>query len=138
MISSLPTPEEALGITPYKVVVPLIAIFFVLYAWNHVLRGTKTVWEALLWTLFWGSVCIVVLFPAWISLLTAWTGIKGQANAVFAIVLGIILFIIFHILVRLEKIQHRITTLAQQEALENAGLAKNPKSEIRNPKQDSA
>ena len=124
MISSLPTPEEALGITPYKVVVPLIAIFFVLYAWNHVLRGTKTVWEALLWTLFWGGVCMIVLFPAWIGFLTAWTGIKGQANAVFAIVLGVILFIIFHILVRLEKIQNRITTLAQQEALENAGLTK--------------
>ena len=124
MVPTLLTSEEALGITPYKVVVPLIAIFFVLYAWNHVLRGTKTVWEALLWTLFWGSVCVIVLFPSWISVLTAWTGIKGQANAVFAIVLGIILFVIFHILVRLEKIQNRITSLAQHEALENAGLTK--------------
>lgn len=124
MISSIPTPEEALGITPYKVVVPLIAIFFVLYAWNHVMRGTKTVWEALLWTFFWGSVSIIVLFPSWISFLTAWTGIKGQANAVFSIVLGILLFVIFHILVRLEKIQNRITALAQHEALENAKLTK--------------
>src|SRR3989344_6690905 len=118
------TAEEALMITPYKVAVPLVALFFILYAWNHVFRGTKTVWEGMLWMIFWGFIAVIVLFPSWISFLTAWTGIKGQANAVFAIVLGIILFVIFHILVRLEKIQNRITEIAQHEALENAGLTK--------------
>ena len=116
-----------LEFTPYRVVVPLLALLVIVYAWNHVFRGTKTIWEALLWTLFWGAVCAIVLFPSWIGFLTAWTGIKGQANAVFAIVLGILLFIIFHILVRLEKMQHRITLLAQHEALEDAGLTKDQK-----------
>lgn len=114
-------------ITPYKVVVPLVALFFILYAWNHVSRGTKTVWEAILWMLFWGFVAMIVLFPSWIALLTAWTGIRGQANAVFAIALGVLLFIVFHILVRLEKIQKRMTEIVRHEALSDAGLTENPK-----------
>lgn len=111
-----------LEFTPYRVAVPLIALFFIIYAWNHVLRGTKTIWEAGLWTLFWGGVSIVVLIPKWISFLTVWTGIKDQENAVFAIALGVLLFIVFHILIRLERIQKRITDLVRHEALEDAGL----------------
>lgn len=110
-------------VTPYRVAVPIIAFFFIVYAWNHVMRGTKTVWEALLWTLFWSFVIVIVLFPSWIGLLTAWTGIKGQANAVFAIAIGVLIFIVFHILVRLEKLQKRITELVRHEALEDAGLS---------------
>ena len=123
--------------TPYRVAVPLITLFFILYAWNHVFRGTKTIWEAGLWTLFWGGVSIIVLFPAWIGFLTAWTGIKGQANAVFAIAIGVLLFVVFHILVQLEKIQKRITDLVRHEALEDAGLGGNKKLEIRNKKLQS-
>jgi len=109
-------------ITPYQVVVPFIAFFFIVYAWNHVLRGTKTLWEAILWTLFWGGVIVIVLFPTWIGFLTAWTGIKDQENAIFAIAIGILLFIVFHILVRIERIQKRIADLVRHEALEDAGL----------------
>ena len=108
--------------TLYQIVVPLIALFFIVYAWSHALRGTKTIWQASLWTLFWGGVSIVALFPNWISFITTLTGIKDQENAIFAIMLGIILFIVFHILVRLEKIQKRITDLVRHEALESAGL----------------
>jgi len=121
-----------LPITPYRLAVPLIAFFFILYAWSHVWRGTKTIWEALLWTLFWGSVGFIVLFPRWIRLLTAWTGIRGQANAVFAIAIGILLFIVFHLLIRIEKVQNRITALVRHEALEDAGLLE--KSEVRSVK----
>jgi hypothetical protein len=110
------------AITPYRLAVPLIALFFIAYAWNCAFRGTKTLWQAILWTLFWGSVIVVVLFPAWISFLTAWTGIQEQENAIFAIFIGILLFIVFHILVRLERIQKRITDLVRHEALKEAGL----------------
>lgn len=111
-----------LDFTPYRVIVPLIACFIVIYAWSHALRGTKTIWEACLWTFFWGAIAVIVLFPSWISLLTTWTGIRDQANAVFAIAIGILLFMVFHIIVRLEKMEKRITDIVRQEALEEAGL----------------
>jgi|SRR3989344_456773 len=129
------TPEEALTITPYKIAVPIVALFFILYAWNHVLRGTKTIWEGILWMIFWGFIAMIVLFPSWISFLTAWTGIRGQANAVFSISLGVLLFIVFHILVRLEKIQKRITELVRHKALSDAGLMESTKFQAPNSKE---
>ena len=110
--------------TPYRVVTPLIALFFIVYAWNHVRRGTKTIWEALLWTLFWGSVSVIVLFPSWIGYLTLWTGIKDQENAVFAIAIGVILFIVFHLVVRIEKLQKQLTDIVRKEALDDVNLQK--------------
>jgi hypothetical protein len=112
-------------ITPYIVVVPLIAFFFIVYAWNHVMRGTKTIWEAILWSFFWGCIATIVLFPEWIGFLTSWTGIKDQENAVFAIALGVILFIVFQIIVRMENIQKQITDLVRHDALEDSGLLDN-------------
>lgn len=122
---TIPTPEQ-LGITPYIVVTPIVALFFIVYAWNHVFRGTKTIWEAFLWTVFWGSVAVIVLFPEWISFLTKWTGIKDQENAVFAIAIGILFFIVFQLIVRMERMQKRITELVRHEALEDAGLSESP------------
>ncbi len=135
MIVPFATEPGFIEITPYRVVVPLMAFVMIVYAWNHVFRGTKTIWEALLWTLFWGGIIVIVLFPKWIGLLTAWTGIKGQANAVFAITIGILLFVVFHILIRLERMQKRMTDLVRHEALKEAGLSK---SETRNPKSETS
>ncbi|MEK7137127.1 MAG: DUF2304 domain-containing protein, partial [Patescibacteria group bacterium] len=65
-----------------------------------------------------------------------WTGIRDQANAVFAIAIGILLFVVFLIIVRLEKIEKRITDMVREQALENAGLTENPKNEIQNLKSE--
>lgn len=113
----------AFSFTPYQIIVPLVALFFVTYAWNHVFRGTKTFWEAVLWTLFWGSIAFIVLFPGWMDVVTAWTGVQDRANAVFSITLGLLLFLVFHIFVRLERIQNRITEVVRHEALKEAGLS---------------
>lgn len=108
--------------TPYVVAVPLISLFFMVYAWNHAMRGTKTIWEAGLWTLFWGGVSTVVLLPDWITYLTTWTGIKDRENAVFAIAIGVLLFMVFHLIVRIEKLNNRITDLVRRQALHNSGM----------------
>jgi len=128
-------------ITPYRVAVPLVALFFIVYAWNHVIRGTKTLWEVGLWTLFWGGVTLIVLFPSWIGFIAAWTGFKDQENAVFSIMIGILFFMVFLIIMKIEKMQKRVTDIVRNRALEDAGLKEDPKSlnvrqagEIRNTK----
>jgi len=63
-----------------------------------------------------------VLFPSWITFLTTWTGIRDQENAVFAIMIGILLFMVFHLLVRIEALQKRMTDMVRHQALKEAGL----------------
>lgn len=109
-------------LTPYQIVVPLLSLIALLYAWNLVLRQKKTVWEALLWTLFWGVIAFIALKPGILTYLSAITGIKDQVNAIFVTSIGILFFMVFYIVIRMEEMNHRQTRLIRSLALREAGL----------------
>jgi hypothetical protein len=109
-------------LTPYQIAVPLVALIALFYAWNLVLRQKKTIWEAALWTLFWGAVAFVALKPDILTYLSVITGVKDQVNAFFATAIGILFFFMFYIIVRMEEMNQRQARLIRQIALKDAGL----------------
>ncbi len=109
-------------LTPYQIVVPLLSLIAIIYAWNLVFRQKKTIWEAILWSLFWGVIALVALRPGTLSYLTAATGIKSQENAVVMTSLGILFFMVFYIVIRLEELEQRQTRMIRDIALRDAGL----------------
>ncbi len=111
-------------LTPYQVVAPLISLIAIFYAWNLVMRQKKTVWEACFWTVFWGAIAAIALFPNFLSYLSAVTGIENQENAVVVTFLGILFFMIFYMVIRLEELEQRHTKLVREMALREAGLEK--------------
>lgn len=109
-------------LTPYQIAVPLVALLALLYAWNLVLRQKKTIWEAVLWTIFWGAVACIALRPDVLTYLSVITGVKDQVNAFFATAIGILFFFVFYIVVRMEEMNQRQARLIRQIALKEAGL----------------
>jgi len=109
-------------LTPYQIAVPLVSLIALLYAWNLVLRQKKTIWEALLWTLFWGAVGFVALKPGVLTYLSVITGVKSQVNAFFATSIGILFFLMFYVIVRMEEMNQRQSRLVRMMALKGAGL----------------
>ena len=109
-------------LTPYQIAVPLLSLVALLYAWNLVLRKKKTIWEAALWTVFWGGIALIALEPQILGYLSALTGIKDQVNASFVTSIGILFFLVFYIVVRLEEMDQRQTKLIREMALREAGL----------------
>lgn len=109
-------------LTPYQVVVPGICLIAVLYAWNLVVRKKKTALEAIFWTLFWGAIAAAALFPNALSYLSAVTGIANQENAVIITFLGILFFMVFYMVIRLEELEQRHSRLVREIALKDAGL----------------
>lgn len=109
-------------LTPYQIVVPLVSILAMLYAWNLTLRQKKTLWEAALWTLFWGVIAFIALEPQILGYLSALTGIKDQVNAIIVTSIGILFFMAFYIVVRLEELNQRQTRLIRALAIKDAGL----------------
>lgn len=116
-------------LTPYQIVVPILSIIAMVYAWNLVLRQKKTIWEALLWTVFWGVIAWIALYPGMLSYLTAVTGIKSQENAVVFTSIGIIFFLVFYIIIRLEELEQRQTKMIREVALREVGLEKKAKKD---------
>lgn len=106
-----------MSLTPYQIIVPLLSLSAILYAWNLAVRKKKTLWEAILWTVFWGMIAAIALYPPLLGYLTAVTGIKSQVNAVLATSIGILFFLAFYIIVRLEELEQRQTRVIRQMAL---------------------
>lgn len=113
-----------MSFTPYQIVVPLLALVAIVYAWSLFSRNKKTVWEVLLWTLFWGSIGFVAVYPGLLSYLALITGIKNQESAFLVTAIGILFFIVFYVIIRLEDISHQQTRIIRSLALRDAGLEK--------------
>lgn len=110
--------------TAYQLVTPLISFVAVTYAWNLVFRQKKTIWEALLWTIFWGAIAMIAIYPNSIDYLTAITGIKDRENAVMVTSLGILFFIVFYLVIRIENLEQRQTRVIRKLALKDVDKIK--------------
>ena len=113
---------SSISLTPYQLVAPLISLVAVVYAWNLVMRQKKTVWEACFWTLFWGAVAVIALSPSILTYLSAVTGIVNHENAAIVTAIGILFFMVFYIVVRIEEIEQRQARIVREMALKEAGL----------------
>ena len=109
-------------LTPYQVIVPIAAIIAIAYAWNLAMRQRKTLWEAGLWTIFWGVIAFIAIFPNFLTYLSIVTGIRDQENAVVVTFVGILFFIVFSLVVRIEELEQRYVRVLRALALRDAGL----------------
>lgn len=113
----------AFDFTPYQVVVPLFSLLMITYAWNLVFRQKKTIWEGILWTIFWASIAYISLFPSSLQALSALTGIKKNENAATITAIGVIFFILFYVIMRIEELEQRLVKMIRTKALRDAGVA---------------
>ncbi|PIR49611.1 hypothetical protein COU79_03945, partial [Candidatus Peregrinibacteria bacterium CG10_big_fil_rev_8_21_14_0_10_54_7] len=69
----IPPSRDTIGpvdLTVYQIIAPLVSFVAIVYAWNLVFRQKKTVWEALLWTVFWSAIAYIAIEPDSITYLT--------------------------------------------------------------------
>ncbi|MDD5103111.1 MAG: DUF2304 domain-containing protein [Candidatus Peribacteraceae bacterium] len=121
-----------MSITPYQIIAPLISLVAIVYAWGLVFRQKKTIWEGALWTGFWTAIALIAVFPYVLDYLTFATGFKDRQNALLITFLGILSFIIFGLIVRLEELEQRQTKLTRSMALRDAGLDGEGKDDAKN------
>ena len=104
-------------VTPYQIAVPILSFIAILYAWSLVTRKKKTVWGALLWTIFWGALAVLAFAPSLLTYLAWFTGIKDSENAVIFTALGIIFFMVFYMVMRMEELEQRQTRVIRKIGL---------------------
>jgi hypothetical protein len=57
-----------MNLSPYQLIVPLVAIIAIIYAWNLTMRQKKSIWEAFLWTVFWGIIALIAIEPGLLAM----------------------------------------------------------------------
>lgn len=108
--------------TPYQILVPLFSFLMVVYAWNLVVRQKKTIWEGGLWTIFWLAIAYISLVPSSLQYLSSITGIKKNENAATITAIGVLFFMMFYFIIRLEEMEQRLTKIVRGKALDDAGI----------------
>lgn len=106
-------------LSPYQIVTPVVSALAVYYAWALWWRQKKSTWEAMLWTVFWGGIGAVAAYPESLHFLRIVTGIKSATSAVLVPVIGILAFIVFTVIIRLEELQQRHNQLLRTLALKD-------------------
>ena len=103
----------------YQIFTPLLSLFAIFYTWNLTSRRHKSVWQSVIWTLFWVAISTITLWPRSLSFLSSITGIQDRENAVFSTAIGILFFILFYVLMKLEVMQARHNGLIRYLALKD-------------------
>lgn len=111
-----------MSLTPYQIVAPIVSLIAIIYAWNLMVRHKKSIWEAVLWTVFWSAVASIALFPNVLIYLQFATGIKSQVNAILVTSIGLMFFMMFYVVMRIETLEQRQTRIVRKIALRDAGL----------------
>ncbi|MFA5022257.1 MAG: DUF2304 domain-containing protein [Patescibacteria group bacterium] len=103
-------------------IIKVIIVIFALYViWKTILRfqkGDITSRELTLWTTFWLLVGGVALVPKKTDAIAQWLGVERGSDLLVYLSIIVLFFIVFKIVVKLEKINRDITKVVRREALE--------------------
>lgn len=82
-------------------------------------RKQITLKEALLWSMLWFGVGVVVLYPKLTDQLASYIGLQSAKgiDLVVYLAVGLVFYLVFRIFVRIERLEHDITKIVRQVAL---------------------
>ena len=104
-------------------IIKIIIILFILFVlWRTAVRfkkGDITSRELTIWVVFWVLVTIAALVPQKTDIVAQWLGVERGADLLVYISIIVLFFVVFKIIVKLEKIDRDITKVVRNTALKN-------------------
>lgn len=106
-----------------QIVIVAAAVFAIVMAFGRRRRGDLSLRGLLLWSLLWTGAAVASIVPRLTTLVAGWLGVGRGVDAVFYFALILLFYLIFRIFVRLEIIEHEITSIVRELGLKNLGKA---------------
>src|SRR3989338_4971846 len=107
-----------------KIIILLFVIFVLWRTTSRYLRGDITVRELIMWVIFWLLVGLAVVLPQKTDIIAQWLGVSRGADLLVYLSIIVLFFVVFRIIVKLEKIDQEITKIVMEAALENDNKSK--------------
>lgn len=109
-----------LQISIYGIILGLISVLFLLTGILKFIRKEKnqSLFKLLATTIIWGGVFILSFFPNIAHIISVNLGLGENLNTLIFLGFVIIFFIIFKLLNQIEKMEHNISEIVRNEALE--------------------
>lgn len=103
--------------TLYQVVIPAIALLFMVSALSRFVGGKQSFRELLLWIMFWGSFAFIAIYPKTLDQIARILGVETGLRALFFISTLFLFFSVLQLFLRLERLQEQLTEFVRHEAL---------------------
>lgn len=103
----------------YQIAVPIFSLLMMAYAFSLFKRGKKSIKELIVWGLFWGIIAIIAFYPEITNVIAKISGIQDNINAVVFFAFVLLFFIIFKLVIAIENLEQRITSIVRNKALED-------------------
>ncbi|HLC89743.1 MAG TPA: DUF2304 domain-containing protein [Patescibacteria group bacterium] len=101
-------------------IIIILFIFFVLWrTFSRYLKGDITIRELVIWTVFWLLVSLAAILPQKTDILAQWLGVSRGADLLVYLSIIVLFFVVFRIIVKLEKIDREITRVVRETALKD-------------------
>lgn len=103
--------------------IKIIVIVFVLFAiWRTIIRLKKEeirIGEAAIWVIFWLAVGTVAIMPQTTDVIAQFVGVSRGVDLLVYISIIVIFFIIFKLIVKIEKIERNLAKIVRHLALKD-------------------
>jgi len=111
----------------YKIIFPVIALIFIL-RWFYLFFKWKKTWrEILFWVVFWWVFWSIAAFPQSIEIFAKITWIQDSVKAFFLSIIMLLIFIILHMFMMIEKLDRDLTKVIRKISLDDLKKNKNIK-----------
>lgn len=101
----------------YQIVIPAFSLLMLFYAISKFRRKSKSMRELFIWAFFWGAISFVAIYPEVTNIVARITGIQNNVNAVVFVAFILLFFIVFKLLIIIEEMEQRITSIVREESL---------------------
>lgn len=104
---------------PYRMLLIAGALVVLLVMLRKIRKSEVRIADSLFWFFFVATLVVLAVFPQITFALAKFLGIESPANLVFLYVIAMLLVREFASTVEISKLRSKITTLTQEEALDN-------------------
>ena len=102
-----------------KIIIVLFAVFVLYRTFLRFQKRDITGRELVIWTFFWLLVIVATLAPQQTDIISQAVGVERGADLLVYLSVIVLFFIVFKIVVKLEKIDKNITEIVRNTAINN-------------------
>src|SRR3989344_9492521 len=102
-----------------KIIIILFILFVLWRTFSRYLKGDISIRELVIWVVFWLLVGLAAILPQKTDILAQWLGVSRGADLLGYSSIIVLFFVVFRIIVKLEKIDREITKVVRETALNN-------------------
>lgn len=103
----------------YSILFPIISIIAIVWFLLRYLQEKNSLFTVVLWTAFWIIVSLFAVFPQFSNIFAKLFGITRGLDFIIIIVFAVLIYTIFKLYTRLDKLQDDVNKIVKEVALNN-------------------